>query len=306
MTQQRVVLNLGHALVAAAWADGELSPKELQSLKDLLFRLPGLRPEHWAELERRAELAVDARERERLIQNLAQSIDGEEDRCLVLDAIDQLLRTDGEFGESEREAMEKIRRAIQHNETTVWQELKSFFRSPLQRRAHAAAQAELPQKRLEELNHTILREVADRIAEEDMSHDFDERELKRLCLAGGLLAHVAEVDRRVDEGERAVMVEALRDGWGLSEGVACAVSEVVLVHSGDELDLHRSLREFFSLTTEAERISFLDVLFAVAAGDGRVSLQEQEEIRLISMGLKLSNVHYVAAKTRVPKEKREF
>ncbi len=304
MTQPKVLLNLGHALIAAAWADGELSHKELQSLKDLLFHLPGLRPEHWAELERRAEIPVEEAERERLIGNLSQSIATEEDRQLVLGAIDQLLRTDREFGQPEREVMEEIRRATEVNDTSVWHELKRFLQGPLRLRASARG-AELPQQRLKELNRAILREVSDRIAEDERELDLSERELKRLCLAGGLLAHVAEVDRRVDEGERGVMVEALKDGWGLSEAVARAVTEVVLIHSGDDFDLHHSLREFFSLTSEAERISFLDVLFAVAAGDGQVSFQEQEEIRLISMGLKLSNVHYIAAKTRVPEDKRE-
>ncbi len=304
MTQPKVLLNLGHALIAAAWADGELDRKELQSLKDLLFRLPGLRPEHWAELERRAEIPVDEVERERLIGNLSQSIATEEDRRLVLGAIDQLLRTDSEFGQAEREVMEEIRRASEVNDTSVWHELKRFLQVPLRLRANAQG-TELPQQRLKELNRAILREVSDRIAEDEQDLDLSERELKRLCLAGGLLAHVAEVDRRVDEGERLVMVEALKDGWGLSEAVARAVTEVVLIHSGDDFDLHRSLREFFSLTSEAERISFLDVLFAVAAGDGQVSFQEQEEIRLICMGLKLSNVHYIAAKTRVPQDRRE-
>jgi uncharacterized tellurite resistance protein B-like protein len=296
---------LGHALIAAAWADGELSPRELQSLKDLLFHLPGLRPEHWAELERRAEIPVDEVQRERLIENLRQSIASEEDRQLVLGAIDQLLRTDSDFREPERKAMQEIRRAIEANDTSVWHEMKRFLQIPLSLRVGASQRAELPEQRLKELNRAILREVSDRIAEDEQNPDLSERELRRLCLAGGLLAHVAEIDRRVDEGERGVMVEALRDGWGLNEAVARAVTEIVIIHSGDEFDLHRSLREFFTLTNEAERISFLDVLFAVAAGDGQVSFQEQEEIRLICMGLKLSNVHYIAAKTRIPQEKRE-
>jgi len=300
-----VVVNLGHALIAAAWADGELSDDELASLKDLLFGLPGLRPEDWAELERRADIPVSGQERERITESLSRSIANPEDRELVLEALDALLHADGTFGEPERRALRSIQSSIREESHGFWDDLKGFFQNPLARRAEAAAAAFRPQSRSEDLHHAVFAEVGERLDSLGAPDDLDGVELKRLCLAGGLMAHIAHADQSVEESEIQVMAGALRDGWKLEEATARAVVEVMVIHSGGQLDLHRALREFFELTSESERSSFLDVLFAVAAGDGMVSHEEMEEVRLISIGLKLSNVHFIAAKTRVPAEHRD-
>ena len=304
MTQRRVVVNLGHCLIAAAWADGKLEQGELESLKDLIFRRPGLRPEDWEELERRADIPAGPQERARLIESLARSISDENDRQLVLDSLDQLLHADEEFGEAEHAALHQIRRAIDQQPARLWDELKGFFKNPLRRRVVASHQKFDPSTRIQDLNQALFDEIGQELDGDRGSEIVDETELRRLCLAGGLMAHVAQLDRHVDEGEIDTMVAALRDGWKLDEATAQAVTKVMIIRSEGLLDLHRALREFFELTTESERASFLDVLFSVAAGDGMVSLGEMEEIRLISMGLKLSNVHFIAAKTRVPRQHR--
>ncbi len=304
MTQRRVVVNLGHCLIAAAWADGRLEQRELEALKDLLFGLPGLRPEDWEELERRADIPVGADERERLIESLQRSIGDEEDRQLVLEALDRLSGEDGALGRKEQAALEQIREGIDHHPSGMWEGLRAFFLDPLRRRARRDHSEEDPTRRARELQQAIVDEVDERLHASDTPPTFDEVELHRLCLAGALMAHIAELDRKVDEGERETMVAALRDGWRLDEATARAVTDVMIIRSAGVFDLHHTLREFFALTSESERASFLDVLFAVAAGDGIVSVEEMEEIRLIAMGLKLSNVHFIAAKTRVPRKLR--
>ncbi len=305
MTQRRVVVNLGHCLIAAAWADGELEQRELESLKDLLFGLPGLRPEDWEELERRADIPAGPDERERLIESLLRSIEGDEDRRLVIEALDRLLETDGTFGEAERTALRRIRDALDTRGPSagIWENLRGLFHHPLKRRSARLDRA-ADSRRLKDLHQAIYRDVLERLEEGASPPPMDETELRRLCLAGGLMAHIASLDRKVDEGERETMISALRDGWKLDEATARAVTDVMIIRSTGLLDLHHTLREFFQLTTESERASFLDVLFAVAAGDGMVSLEEMEEIRLVAMGLKLSNVHFIAAKTRVPRQRR--
>ena len=304
MPSRPIVVNLGHALIAAAWADGELSPEELASLKDLLFRLPGLRPEDWAELQRRSDNPVNTQERERITESLARSITGPEDRELVLSALDELLHADGSFGEAERKTLRGIQESIRDENRGLWDDLKALFQSPLARRAEAAAGRFRPQSKSQDLHQAIFDEVGARLDDLQAPADLDGVELKRLCLAGGLMAHVAHVDQVIEDGERKVMEESLRDGWKLEPATAAAVVEVMIEHSGGQLDLHRALREFFEFTTESERSSFLDILFAVAAGDGMASHEEMEEIRLISIGLKLSNVHYIAAKTRLHASRR--
>ena len=67
---------------------------------------------------------------------------------------------------------------------------------------------------------------------------------------------------------------------------------------GKNLDLYRMAREFFAKTSELERERFLETLFAVANGDGKVSSQETEEIRTISKPLKMSHNQFIRAKLR--------
>ncbi|MGB2911413.1 MAG: TerB family tellurite resistance protein, partial [Anaerolineales bacterium] len=57
-------------------------------------------------------------------------------------------------------------------------------------------------------------------------------------------------------------------------------------------------------TTAEQRVRFLDVLFAVADGDGRVSYEETEEIRLIAKMLKLTHRQFIDAKLKIPSEQR--
>jgi uncharacterized tellurite resistance protein B-like protein len=63
-------------------------------------------------------------------------------------------------------------------------------------------------------------------------------------------------------------------------------------------------RDFFDVNTAEERLRFLDVLFNVAVADGEVSMEEIEEIRLISKSLKMSHEEFIAAKIKIPREKR--
>ena len=63
-------------------------------------------------------------------------------------------------------------------------------------------------------------------------------------------------------------------------------------------------REFGAATTREERLRFLDVLFQIALADGFVTYEETEEIRLISQGINLANEEFIAAKIKIPRDKR--
>jgi len=82
------------------------------------------------------------------------------------------------------------------------------------------------------------------------------------------------------------------------------VAEIAFSELAKGMDYYRLSREFFKLTTEEERVRFLDVLFAVAAGDGGVSYLETEEIRAIANVQKLTHKQFIDAKLKVPEDKR--
>ena len=42
MRDEHLILTLAKVVLAAAWADGELTHEEINSMKDVLFRMPQL------------------------------------------------------------------------------------------------------------------------------------------------------------------------------------------------------------------------------------------------------------------------
>lgn len=100
------------------------------------------------------------------------------------------------------------------------------------------------------------------------------------------------------------MVAALQNNWDVSEVEATLVVEVAVSEISKSLDYYRLSREFFESTSFDERMRFLDVLFAVAAGDGHASYEETEEIRTIAMGLKFTHKQFINAKLKIPREQR--
>ena len=142
-----------------------------------------------------------------------------------------------------------------------------------------------------------------RLAAEGVSWEIPDEELRRLGLAGGLLALVGRVADDVSAEERAAMISALQSAWALSPESAAFVVEVALAN-GEKLDLYGLSREFSEVTTNEERRGFLDALFAVAGADDKASYEEIEQIRLIALGLKLSHQEFIDAKMKLPREKR--
>jgi uncharacterized tellurite resistance protein B-like protein len=144
-----------------------------------------------------------------------------------------------------------------------------------------------------------------RLMQQEERHiDLPEGELRKLSLAGGLMARVANVDGEIQPQEMSKMAEAIQAKWHIAQEEADLVAEVAALEISRGVDTYRLTRHFFESTSEQERLDFLDVLFAVADGDGFVSYKEIEEIRTIATVLKLRHKQFIAAKLRIPRERR--
>jgi uncharacterized tellurite resistance protein B-like protein len=135
--------------------------------------------------------------------------------------------------------------------------------------------------------------------------EIPEESLRKLSLAGGVMAQVARVNPQVTEGEFASMSHALEEHWRLDEEQAAFVAEVAISETASLLDRHRLAREFGDVCSYEERLAFLDVLFAVAAADGCATYDEIEEIRQMSRSLKLSQGDFIEAKLKIPRQNRD-
>lgn len=301
MADNDLIMTLGKVIIAAAWADGAISEEEVNSLKDLLWRLPAVNAREWDELDIYLDSPVSAAERERLVGLLRQQMTSPGARDLVLQALDDMISADGEVSEHERAVVDEIKNSMQTADAGKW---GSFSRLLVGRRTEVVAAAPNREAYLNDfVRNRVYFKMRQRLAAENIAWEISDQELRRLGLAGGLLAFIGRVSADVTPGEQAAMATALQSAWALAPQSAEFVVEVAL-SAGDKLDLYRLTREFSEVTTPEERRGFLNALFAVAAADDRATLDEIEEIRLIAMGFKLSHQEFIEAKLVLPRERR--
>jgi uncharacterized tellurite resistance protein B-like protein len=154
------------------------------------------------------------------------------------------------------------------------------------------------------MNNKVFYLVSQRLKLEGEDISVPESTLRKLSLAGGLMARVAYVDREVSEMEFDAIADILEEKWGVSRVEAALVAEAAVTDVKSRTDIYIVARDFFDTTNQDEREKFLDVLFAVADGDGFVSYEETEEIRLIANMLKMTHREFIDAKLKIPGDRR--
>ena len=297
MSKQSLILALAKVLIAAAWADGELSHEEANSMKDLLWRLPQLTARQWASLQIYLEAPVGPAERARLVEELQYALRTPQDRDLALRTLDEMVHADGQVTEEEEQVAAEIRQALEAADVGL---LAGLVKGMTRRRSEAAAAAPNREEYLEEyIQNKVYYGVRRRLDLGEGTLDLDEAELRHLSLAGGMMAQVARVHPDATDDQVAAMVNALQEHWHLTEDEAAFVAGVAISETATLLDRHRLARRFAEAHGRQERLAFLDVLFAIAAADGELSHQETEEIREMSHWLKLSHRDFIRAKLKV-------
>lgn len=313
MADRNLALTLGKVIIAAAWADGKITPDEINSLKDLLFRLPHgrdtkgmhLTANEWALLEMYMQTPVGVAERSRLLEDLQAALRRPEDKELAIAAIEELIRADGVVTDTERAVANEIKAAINAVDLNIFAQLGRLIAGPIQRRSQAVERAPNREQYFDDfVKNRVYYKVRQRLHMDDAELHIPDADVRKLSLAGGLMARVAHIDHAVNDDECDRMIQILQADWNISREAAALVAEVAVSEAGADLDFYRLTREFTTSTSAEERARFLDVLFDVATADGYLSNAEHEEIRLIAMSLNLSHDQFIAAKVRIPREQR--
>jgi uncharacterized tellurite resistance protein B-like protein len=303
MSDEQLILNLAKVLIAAAWADGELTHDEVNSMKDLLYRLPQLSAHQWASLEMYIETPVGAAERERLVADLQDAIQSPQDRELAISTLDEMMKADGAVSDEEQQVAAEIQAAIESVDVGLFSRLVKGMTG---RRSAALADAPNRENYFEDyVKNRVYYGLRLRLDEGGAGLEMDEGTLRTLSLAGGVMAQVARVNPQITSAEEEVIIEALQTHWHLTHDQSTFVAEVAVDETASHLDRYRLAREFADVCTYEERVSFLDVLFAVAAADGQATYAEIEEIRRISRTLKLPHQAFIDAKLKVPRDQRQ-
>jgi uncharacterized tellurite resistance protein B-like protein len=299
---EQLILTLAKVLIAAAWSDGELALEEINSMKDLLYQIPQLSARQWASLSMYIESPVDDAERARLVEELRSAIRTEQDKELTLTALDAMVAADGRTTDQEESAVTGIKAAV---ETVDVGFLTNLVKGLAGRRSQTVASAPNREEYLEDfIQNKVYYGVRRRLDLGEAEIDLSEKQLRTLSLAGGIMAQIAHINPQITDDEVGRMVDALETYWHLSTEQAAFVASVAISETASLLDRYRLTREFADACTYEERVEFLDVLFAVAAADGKASYEEIEEIRQITQILKLTHEEFIEAKLKLPDDQR--
>ena len=278
---RKLMGNLAKVLAAAGWADKTLTSAEIEDLKDLLFQFQQsvIDPREDALFEMYIKSPVDAAERERLVEELRETVWSEEDKVAISSALKKMAAADGEISDEEQALLDQVQASVGSIDTGIFGNLGRLVQGALQRRSRAARNAPNREKYFEDfLKNKVYYEVRRRL---ELSHSdivIPDNELRKLSLVGGMMAHVARVDDVVIEQETEQITSILETTWGLSREAAVFVMECAIADVSRDFDYLRLSRELTGLTTAAERNNLLDLLFAVAKADGEVSNEELLEI----------------------------
>ena len=295
------MLTLAKVLIAAAWADGHISDDEKNCLKDIIFHLldggAPLNAQDWSVLEMYMDSPVGDAERTRLVADLQDIITNADERQFVIDALEQMMNADGVKDAEEERIIQQIEETIADGSVGFMDSLNRLLGGALQRRSSAVANAPNREAYYDDfLQNKVYYEVNQRLRENGKSLDLSDAELRKLGLAGGLMARIAKVDRVVSDDEKQAMIEMIEEHWQLAHESAVFVADVAVSSLDVTYDYYRMTREFATSTTVDERRRFLVILFLIASADGSVSFEETEEIRLVSRGINVTHQDFISAK----------
>jgi len=306
MADTRFILELGKLLIAAAWADGTLSTTEINGLKELLFQLPDISGEEWMELELYMASPVGEAERQRLLDRVLGRMSSAGDKALALEALEKLIPPGSSEDDRQTEVVQQLRNDLEQGSGGFFDHLRRPFRRILNMRGQHYAEEHDRESRLEDfIKNTIYFQVTMELRDQGITFDLSDSDIRKLCLAAGLMARVAEVDHVISPEETRVMRDVLQRHWTLTAEQAQLVAEISHHRVFRGLDSVRLVKRFNDFTTRSERKDFLDCLFAVANATDNTSFDEIEEIREIAKGLELTHQDFIDAKLKVSREDRK-
>ena len=227
MATRDFILDLGKLMIGIAWIDGRLEQEEVNALKELLFLLPDISGEDWMQLELYMTHAVSDAERQDLLDRVLSGIRSSRDKQLVLETLEKLVAGDGADravgdaprGVPESAFLEHIRQDIEGHSTGLLGHLTAPFRQALKRKAGQYQGAR--EDRIEDfIKNTIYFQLTSELQHQGRTLSIPETEARKICLAAGLMAHVAWVDNEVCHREREAMSLGLQQLWNVPEDEA--------------------------------------------------------------------------------------
>jgi len=306
-----LAFKLGKLMIAVGWVDGNLDHDEISAMKSMLFRLKDVSASDWGELEILMENPVEKADVGSYLADVIDSLKTDKDKDYVIVHLKELIEADGKVTSVEQSMFDAIKTAVYEKPTGLLSMLTGFSKNIIKK---SAVLMQDNQKREEDLDvylhNKILYDLKKKFPEQKQEK-FNEKELKKWSAGAGLLGRVAMVDGNFDEDEQKSIVSIIESTWNVDSKLAYIIGALVKKRVEDgEVDIHQSVNyeylacNYFEETDYDERKKFLELLFQVANASEKTSFQEIEDIRAISMDLKVSHKDYIAAKLTISRADR--
>jgi len=248
--------------------------------------------------------ASDAEENE-LRERVMSGIRTGADKALALETLEQLFRCDGKVTPEEEALLAQLRSDISEIGTGAFAGFSRAFKSAIGQRKTAVRSSCLRELESGDYVHnTVFYDLMRKQGDSGVTIDRSETELRKLCLATGLLSHIANVDEVISPEEQEAMCRIIAEDWGLDREQAEMLVSISCDRTTRGLDYVRLSHGFFECTTIEERREFLKTLFRVANAADKTDNDEIEEIRRVAKSLKLSHKDFIDAKLTIPREDR--
>ena len=305
MSNKTFILDLGKLLIAVAWADGKLTNQEINALKELLFLLPEISGEEWMVLELYMESPVSEEERQKLLGRVLDGMTSTADKTLVLETLGKLIHSEDVPKEAEASIVESLRQDIEAKSTGILAHLINPLKRAIGSRVgHYSTEGGRESRIDDYIKNTIYYQLFSEMKTRGMTLSLSDQEIRKVCLAAGLMARVAWVDKAFCDQEQDSVTRTLADEWQLPKEEAQLIMEISHQRIMKGLDFVQLSKGFCECTTVSERKAFLRSLFAIANTAHKTSSEEIEEIRSISKGLELGHQDFIEAKLTISREDR--
>jgi len=306
MPDRKFIMDLAKLLIAAAWADGELQNEEINALKDLLFNLEDVNGDEWSQLEIYMDSPVSSEEREELLWTVLEKIKSEEEKELVVGTLEKLFQADGVVTEEEQAVLDEIKEGVLGVNIGLLARLSQMIKATVTERGETYKSAAQRESQVDDfIENTIYYKLKSESEKKGIKIELPVQEVRKICLAAGLLARISAVDSEISDDEKKAIKQVLSEEWDLSEQQAQIVTQISCDRTLQGLDYFRLSRGFFECTTLDERRNFIKCLFKIANASNKTSYDETEEIRRISNSLKLTHKDFIEAKLTIPDDERQ-
>jgi len=292
-------LALARVVAVSAWSDGDVGLRERDCWKDLIYLLPGLDLARWRRLEKLLDSPITPSVQTRYLNALANYLGDESARENAIYALERMMQADAAVRDDEFKLMNLFVNKFGGAPVENLRILSRLMERPMELRLVAAS-------RVEEEFAPVGEVVEGRIEdwrEGDLGFgDLKEAELRRLCLAGILIASVIHADDYIDQRELCTAIEFLIQRWRLRREQAEFVMIVSLSDAFSDLDNLRVCRWLFEITDLRQRKVFLELLFEIASVDGELHQAEIDEIMQICANLHLDHADFQRCLERIDSE----